>query len=90
MGERFIGNLSACFFAAMWGVFAVKDDPSRSGKTVIPTSGIIRLILELVFFGLAAWALFDLGYLKTGFAFSFLVVLHYALSFDRILWLIKH
>lgn len=78
------------FFAAMWAIFAVEGDPSRSGKTVIPTKGIIRLLLELLFFGLAVWALFDLGYIKSGFAFSFLVVLHYALSYDRILWLIKH
>lgn len=44
-------------FALLWGVFAVRDDPSRSGKTVIPTHGIIRLILELSLFGGATWML---------------------------------
>ena len=51
-------------FAIVWGVFAVRDDPSRSGKTVVQTPGIIRLILELALFGTAAWMLLDLGYSK--------------------------
>ena len=42
-------------FATLWGVFAVKDDPSRSGKTVVNTPGILRLLLELGLFGAAAW-----------------------------------
>ena len=77
------------FFAALWGVFAVKDDPSRSGKTVIPTKGFVRLILEILFFGLAALALFDLGFNIPGFAISILALLHYAFSYDRIVWLLK-
>ena len=75
--------------AAVWGVFAVKDDPSRSGKTVVPTKGVIRLLLEFLFFGLAALALFDLDYHIPAFAVSILVVLHYAFSHDRIAWLLK-
>ena len=47
--------------AAAWGTFAVLDDPSRSGKAPVPVPGIIRLLLELAFFALATWALFDLG-----------------------------
>ena len=43
-------GLSA-LFAILWGVFAVRDDPSRSGKTVVRTPGLIRLILELALFG---------------------------------------
>jgi len=77
------------FFAFIWGVFAVKGDPSRSGKTVVPTKGILRLLLEIVFFGLAAGAIFDLGYQKLGLIFSFTVVLHYVLSYDRLLWLFR-
>ena len=49
-------------FAVLWGVFAVRDDPSRSGKTVMATPGVIRLILELALFGTAAWMLLDLSY----------------------------
>jgi hypothetical protein len=75
--------------AAVWGVFAVKDDPSRSGKTVVATRGVIRLLLEFLFFALAVAALFDLDYRIPGFAVSILVVLHYAFSHDRIVWLLK-
>ena len=76
-------------FAMLWGVFAVPNDPSRSGKTVIPTPGPVRLILELALFGAASWMLFDLAYLKAGGIFSALVLIHYASSYDRIIWLLK-
>ena len=76
-------------FAGLWGVFAVRDDPSRSGKTVVRTPGLIRLILELALFGGAAWMLFVLDYQKLGWIFSMLVLIHYASSYDRIAWLLK-
>ena len=41
--------------AALWGTFAVPDDPSRSGKAPVPVSGIVRLALELAFFAFAVW-----------------------------------
>ena len=33
------------FLAAIWGTFAVPDDPSRSGSAPIPVNGVIRLII---------------------------------------------
>jgi len=76
-------------YAVLWGVFAVKDDPSRSGKTVVQTPGTIRLILELLLFGAAAWMMHSLGYPGLGFIFGGVVTLHYILSYDRIAWLLK-
>ena len=76
-------------FAGLWGVFAVPNDPSRSGKTVVPTRGLIRLILELALFGAATWILFDLDFQKLGWIFSMVVLIHYASSYDRIAWLLK-
>ncbi len=76
-------------FATLWGVFAVREDPSRSGKSVIPTPGIVRLLLELGLFGVATWMLIDLGYPTTGTIFGVVVMLHYLLSLDRVWWLIK-
>ncbi len=76
-------------FALLWGVFAVPDDPSRSGKTVVVTPGLIRLVLELVLFGAAAWMLFDLHFLRLGWIFSTVVLIHYVSSYDRIAWLLK-
>ena len=76
-------------FAVLWGVFAVRDDPSRSGKSVIQTPGIIRLLLELGLFGLAAWMMLDLDHSLIALIFGSAVVIHYFLSFDRIAWLLK-
>ena len=76
-------------FAGLWGVFAVPKDPSRSGKTVIQTPGILRLILELGLFGAAAWMILDLDYPLIALIFGLTAVIHYFVSFDRIAWLLK-
>jgi len=76
-------------FAVLWGVFAVRGDPSRSGKTVVQTPGVIRLVLELALFGAATWMLLDLDHSRMALVFGIVVVLHYLLSFDRIAWLLK-
>lgn len=77
-------------FAAIWGIFAVPNDPSRSGKTVIKTTGMIRLILELVFFSVGAITLYNVGFNLLFFAFSLIVIFHYLFSVDRIKWLLRH
>ena len=76
-------------FAVLWGVFAVRGDPSRSGKTVVQTPGILRLLLELGLFGLAAWMLLDLDYSLLALILGLAVIIHYIFSFDRITWLLK-
>ena len=75
--------------AIIWGTFAVPDDPSRSGVAPVITPGIIRLIIELGIFAFAIWALYDLGYTRISLALGIIVVLHYALSYDRIIWLVS-
>ena len=79
----------AALFAGLWGVFAVKDDPSRSGKTVVPTPGPVRLALELILFGSATWMLFKLGLHTPAWILGSVTILHYAISYDRIIWLMK-
>ncbi len=73
--------------AVLWGVFAVPDDPSRSGSAPIPVPGLLRLALELVFFGFAAWALYQSGFIRASWALGIVVVLHYLASYDRVSWL---
>lgn len=77
------------FMAIVWGVFAVPNDPSRSGKTIVKTPGLVRLILELAFFGFSSWAMLSLGWELASWTFATGVLLHYLLSFDRIQWLLK-
>ncbi len=75
--------------ALVWGIFAVPDDPSRSGSAPVPTNGLIRLLIELGFFGFAIWALKDMGWTRTSLVFGIIVLCHYLISYDRILWLLS-
>ena len=75
-------------WAALWGIFAVPGDPSRSGKAPVPVPGVLRLALETAFFGFAAWGLYASGAAGLGLALILLVLLHYLLSYDRCWWLI--
>jgi hypothetical protein len=75
--------------AIIWGVFAVPNDPSRSGKTVIPTSGLIRLCIEICFFAFATFALYMLELTTLAYVFAAFVICHYVFSYKRIGWLLK-
>ena len=84
-----LAGLFPLMFAGLWGVFAVPNDPSRSGKTVIPTPGAIRLALELILFASATWMLIGLGKPLLGWLFGGVVLMHYVISYDRIAWLLR-
>ena len=76
--------------AILWGTFAVPNDPSRSGYAPIPTPGVVRLLLELLFFAIGAMALIASQKISVGFVFAVTFMFHYIISYDRILWLLKH
>lgn len=85
--------LAFCIPLAMmviWGVFAVPDDRSRSGKAPVPTPGPIRLIIELLFFSFGVWALADMGSEPWNLIFGLLVCVHYLVSYNRVVWLIRN
>ncbi len=92
-GEGLIGIVLALgipiIAAILWGIFAVPNDPSRSGKAPIATPGILRLVLELIFFIFSAWAYHDIGFTELGWILAILAAVHYVVSYDRVLWLIK-
>jgi hypothetical protein len=75
--------------AILWGVFAVPDDPSRSGDAVVAIPGMLRLILELAYFAAAAWSFFAVGAATVGWIYVTAVIVHYLVSIDRVLWLIQ-
>jgi len=73
--------------ASAWATFNVPGDASRSGEAPVPVPGIVRLLVELDVFGVAvilSW------FAAPAFAVALAVgvVLHYALSVDRIKWLL--
>ena len=75
--------------AAIWGTFAVANDPSRSGNAPVPVSGIVRLGIEFLFFGFATWALYNMKSYQLSLVLSAFVLVHYVISYDRIFWLLK-
>ncbi len=76
--------------AAAWGIFATPQDPSRSGRAPVPVPGSVRLILELVLFGLAAYGIWTSGSRAAAETLLTAVGLHYALAWDRLVWLLRH
>jgi hypothetical protein len=87
---RFVLAFGILIMAAIiWGVFAVPDDPSRSGSAPVPVPGVLRLALELIFFSFAAWTLYSTGATKASWIFVIVTLVHYILSYDRLYWLIR-
>ena len=74
---------------AAWGYFNVVGDPSRSGEATIAVAGWVRLAIEFtVLFG-AAGALAFTGRYPFAVILAAIIIFHYAMSFDRVLWLLK-
>jgi len=74
--------------AAIWGIFAVPNDPSRSGSAPVKTNGFIRLVFELSFFAFAIWTLKDMGSSKLSLIMAVAVLVHYVISYKRVIWLL--
>ena len=72
--------------AFIWGVFRVNDDP---GKAPIAIPGWLRLLLEAVYFSSAVWCLYAAGEGYLGLAFGVIVIVHYLVAYDRVIWLLK-
>jgi hypothetical protein len=75
--------------AVLWGTFAVPHDPSRSGSAPVPVRGVLRLGIEGVFFAFAAWALYAIGQRELSVILVIAVSAHYAVSYDRVAWLLR-
>ncbi len=89
IGRFVVGCGGPVIAAALWGTFAVPGDRSRSGGAPIPIPGVLRLVLELCLFGFAVWALYDAGSPMPALLLAGITIIHYALSYDRIAWLIR-
>ena len=74
----------------IWSFLAVPGDMSRSGKAPIPVSGPLRLFIEVSIFTIAVLMLSAISQPKVWLGYLILLVLHYILSYDRVLWLLKN
>jgi hypothetical protein len=72
--------------AGIWGICRTEGDP---GKAIVPIPGWLRLLYEMLLFTLAAYFLLQLQLLKWAYIFVTISALHYLVSYDRIVWLIK-
>jgi hypothetical protein len=75
--------------AALWGTFRVPGDSSASGAAPVPVPGPARLLLELALFGFAVWGLLSEGAATPSLILGGALLLHYGLSYDRVLWLLR-
>ena len=71
--------------AALWGVFRVPNDP---GSAPVAVPGLLRLALELAYFGFAVWALYNASLPALAWSLAAALIVHYALSYDRVLWML--
>lgn len=73
----------------LWGVFNVPGDPSRSGKAPVKVSGILRLAIEFLIFGVATFALFAVTHWVFAALYATAVVAHYIHTKSRVIWILK-
>ncbi len=76
--------------AAVWAVFNVPDDPSRSGEAPVVVPGSARLAIELLVLGAGAAALAVAVRREVGITLGVLIAIHYATSIPRIEWLLDN
>ena len=72
--------------AAVWGAFRVPNDP---GPAPVAVPGPVRLVIELCFFAVAVVLLYAAGQQLPALVLGGLVVLHYAIGYRRIEWLLR-
>lgn len=84
-----VGLAGAVVVAAVWGVFAVPNDPSRSGNAPVRVHGWVRLLIELAVLlgGAAAWLV--AGRPVVAVTTTALLVLHHVVSLPRLRWLLR-
>ena len=88
---RFLAAIAVVIaVGTIWATFAVPDDPSRSGNAPVPVPGALRLVLELAILFGGAWGFHIVGFSWTGLALGVLVIVHYLLGTERIVWLLQN
>jgi hypothetical protein len=70
-----------------WGTFRVPGDGSSSGEAPVAVPGIVRLLIELDVFAVAVFLLWFASP-RAAILLAAAVVIHYAISLDRVRWLL--
>ena len=75
--------------ATLWGVFNVRDDPSRSGMAPVEVPGAVRLLIEVGVFVAGWWGAMRAGWTAFALVYGVGLLVHHAAALPRIGWLIK-
>ncbi len=75
--------------AILWGTFRWPHETAGSPRAPVPIPGWLRLLMEVVLFGLAIWGLYEAGATLAAVVFAFVTLFHYAISYDRVLAMIR-
>ena len=76
--------------AYLWANFRTPNEPHHPRHATRPVPGWGRLLIEALAFGGGVWGLFSTGATTLAWAFTIIVLVHYALSYDRVSWLLRH
>jgi uncharacterized protein DUF2568 len=91
-GDRVAGGLLVVVVpvvaAALWGVFRTAGDPGQARPTV-PIPGMLRLALEFTLIGLAAYGVWSSGSRAAAETLLTAFALHYAVTWERLVWLVR-
>ena len=75
--------------AVLWGTFRPRNEPNRHRPAPVAVPGPVRFLIEAATFGSATLALFVSGATTAAIIFGVVVLFHYALSYDYVVWLLK-
>lgn len=78
------------FAAALRGALGTPGDPARTAQPWITVPGWLRLALELVILGLAAFAIWITVSRAASETFLTVAGVLYVVTWDRQLWLLRH
>lgn len=79
----------AAIGAGAWATFNVPGDRSRSGSAPVPVPGAVRLAVELAVLGGGALGWWLAGPPWFAVIYTGVLAVHYALSWDRVAWLLS-
>lgn len=89
VGGVALGVLLLALAATAWATLRTPGDDSHGGGVPVPVPGAFRLALEWSLFALATLGLLAAGHRAAGIGLGVVVIVHYILSYDRVLRLLS-
>lgn len=75
--------------AYLWGAFRPRSELRQPNHATHLVPGWLRLLIEALAFGGGTWGFLSAGAVISGWGFAAIVVVHYAISYDRVLTLLR-